>query len=160
MRIPNAAHESRHWRIRDIAPDFTLEDVWALPVHGSAEDFQTALEMMTSADPTDAESLPTRVLWGARDRLGSWFDLGRISAPIDSDSDDAAGKLTIPGTPDRARRDAPRLGRSGRGQLSMPDGRLRQAARSSRKGIHGVHQAVPVLDCLPSPHATDRTRLE
>jgi len=63
-----------------IAPDFTLEDVWALPVHGGAKDFQTALEMMTSSDPANAESLPTRVLWGARDRLGSWFGLGRISA--------------------------------------------------------------------------------
>jgi Protein of unknown function (DUF2867) len=92
MRIPNAAHESGHWRIRDIASDFTLEDVWALPVHGSAEDFQTALKMMTSADPTGAE-LPTRILWGARDRLGRWFDLGRISAPAD-----AASKLPIPGT--------------------------------------------------------------
>jgi Protein of unknown function (DUF2867) len=92
MRIPNAAHESGHWRIRDIASDFTLEDVWALPVHGSAEDFQTALKMMTSSDPTGAE-LPTRILWGARDRLGRWFDLGSISAPAD-----AAAKLPIPGT--------------------------------------------------------------
>ena len=98
MRLPNAAHESHPWRIREIAPDFTLEDVWALPVHGGAKDFQTALEMMTSSDPATAESLPTRVLWGARDRLGSWFGLGRISAPVDSDSDDAAGKLPIPGT--------------------------------------------------------------
>jgi Protein of unknown function (DUF2867) len=98
MRIPNAAHESHPWRIREIAPDFTLEDVWALPVHGGAKDFQTALEMMTSSDPANAESLPTRVFWGARDRLGSWFGLGRISAPVDSDSDDAAGKLPIPGT--------------------------------------------------------------
>ncbi|MGB6513863.1 MAG: DUF2867 domain-containing protein [Mycobacterium sp.] len=72
----------------------------ALPVHGGAKDFQTALEMMTSSDPANAESLPTRVLWGARDRLGSWFGLGRISAPVDSDSDDAAGKLPIPGTND------------------------------------------------------------
>ena len=98
MRLPNAAHESHPWRIREIAPDFTLEDVWALPVHGGAKDFQTALEMMTSSDPANAESLPTRVLWGVRDRLGSWFGLGRISAPVDSDSDDAAGKLPIPGT--------------------------------------------------------------
>jgi hypothetical protein len=37
-RLPNAAHESRPWRIREIAPDFTLEDVWALPANGGAED--------------------------------------------------------------------------------------------------------------------------
>jgi len=94
MRLPNAAHESRPWRIREIAPDFELEDVWALPVEGGAEDFQTLLELMASSDPANADSLPARILWGARDRLGSWFSLGRISAPVD----DAAGRLPIPGT--------------------------------------------------------------
>jgi len=98
MRLPNAAHESRPWRIREIAPDFTLEDVWALPVHGGAEDFQTLLELMASGDPANSESLAARVLWRVRDRLGSWFGLGRISALIDSSRDDATGKLPIPGT--------------------------------------------------------------
>jgi uncharacterized protein DUF2867 len=98
MRLPNAAHESCPWRIREIAPDFIVEDVWALPVHGGADDFQTLLEIMASSDPANAESLPTRILWRVRDRLGSWFDLGRISAPIDSGCADATGKLPIPGT--------------------------------------------------------------
>lgn len=98
MRLPNAAHESRSWRIREIAPDFTLEDVWALPVHGGADDFQALLELMASSDPANAESLPTRVLWRVRDRLGKGFGLGRISTSIDSGSDDAASKLPIPGT--------------------------------------------------------------
>src|SRR5918994_5894373 len=88
IRLPNAAHESRPWRIREIAPDFTLEDVWALPVNGGAQDFQTLPETMFSLDLANAESLPTRVLWRIRDRLGSWFGLGRISAPIDSGRDD------------------------------------------------------------------------
>lgn len=44
MRLPNAAHESHPWRIRDIVPDFTLEDVWLLPVDGGAEDFATLVE--------------------------------------------------------------------------------------------------------------------
>jgi hypothetical protein len=96
MRLANAAHESRPWRIREITPDFTLEDVWALPVHGGAKDFQALLELAVSADPADAESLPTRVLWDVRDRLGRWFGLGRISAPIDSGRNDAASKLPIP----------------------------------------------------------------
>jgi hypothetical protein len=97
MRLPNSEHESGPWRIRAIVPDFTLEDAWALPVHGGAEDFQTLLELMVSSDLANAESLPTRVLWGVRDRLGSWFDLGRISAPVDSGRDGGAGKLPIPG---------------------------------------------------------------
>ena len=98
MRLPNAAHESRSWRIREIVPDFTLEDVWALPVHGGPQDFQTLLELMAASDPANAGSLPTRVLWNVRDRLGSLFSLGRISTPIDSGRGDAAGKLPIPGT--------------------------------------------------------------
>lgn len=98
MRLPNAAHESRPWRIREIVPDFILEDVWALPVHGGAEDFQALLELMVSSDPANASSLPTRVLWRVRDLLGSRFSLGRISTPIESGGDDAAGRLPIPGT--------------------------------------------------------------
>jgi Protein of unknown function (DUF2867) len=97
MRLPNSAHESQPWRIREIASDFTLEDVWALPAHGGAEDFQALLELMAASDPANAESLPTRVLWRVRDRLGSWFDLGRISVPVDSSGGDEAGKLPIPG---------------------------------------------------------------
>jgi hypothetical protein len=97
MRLPSTAHDSHPWRIREIAPDFTVEDVWALPVHGGAEDFQTLLEIMTSDHLMDSASLPARVLWRVRDRLGSWFGLGRISAPVDSGWDDAAGRLPIPG---------------------------------------------------------------
>jgi uncharacterized protein DUF2867 len=104
MRLPNAAHESRPWRIREIVPDFTLEDVWALPVHGSDEDFQMLLELMASSDPANADSLPARVLWRVRDRLGSWFGLGRISVPVDSDRG-GGGKLPIPGTDETSLRD-------------------------------------------------------
>jgi hypothetical protein len=100
MRLPNAAHQSQPWRIRDIVPDFTLEDVWVLPAHGGTQDFQTLLEIITSGlgDPDNWESLPTRVLWRLRDRLGSWFGLGRISIPIDPGQGDATGNLQIPGT--------------------------------------------------------------
>src|ERR1700737_3062080 len=87
MRLPNSAHESRPWRIREIAPDFTLEDVWALPVHGGAEDFQALLEQMASSDPAHGRSLATGLLWRVRWELGSCFGW-----------DDAASKLPIPGT--------------------------------------------------------------
>jgi hypothetical protein len=94
MRLPNAAHESRPWRIREITQDFILEDVWALPVQGSAEDFQALLELLVASDPATLESLPTRVLWNLRDRLGALLNLGRVSAP----GEDDIGKLPIPGT--------------------------------------------------------------
>lgn len=98
MRLPNSAHESRPWRIGEIVADFTLEDAWALPAQGGPDDFPILLELLADADPADAESLPTRFLWRLRDRLGSWFSLGRISAPADGDPDGSAARLTIPGT--------------------------------------------------------------
>jgi len=102
MRLPNAAHESRPWRIREIAPDFTVEDVWAIPAHGGAEDFQKLIEAMASGDPANSKSLPTRLLWRLRDRLGSWFNLGRISTPTEGGG---AGGLPIPGTSEISLRD-------------------------------------------------------
>jgi hypothetical protein len=97
IRLANSVHESHPWRIREIAPDFIVEDVWALPVHGGRDDFGALLELMAASDPANAESLPARLLWRLRDRLGSLFDLGGISAPVDG-GDEAAGKLPIPGT--------------------------------------------------------------
>jgi hypothetical protein len=84
MRLPNTAHASHPWRIREIAPDFTVEDVWALPVHGGAEDFQLLIDRMASFDPTNVKSRPARVLWGVRDRLGKWFGLDTIAAAATS----------------------------------------------------------------------------
>lgn len=98
MRLPNSEHESRPWRIREITPDFILEDVWALPTPGGAGDFQALLELMASSDPANSSSLPTRVLWRVRDRLGRLFDLGSISTPSGSGASDGAGSLPIPGT--------------------------------------------------------------
>ncbi len=94
MRIPNSVHEAEPWRIHEIVPDFMLEDVWALPARGGAEDFQAAYEMLASFDPTNADSLAARVLWDVRDRLGGWLGLGRISV----EGDDAPRNLPIPGT--------------------------------------------------------------
>ncbi len=79
-------------------PDFTLEDVWALPVEGGAEDFPKLVEMLGSLDPAESDSRATRFLWQLRDRLGAWFGLGRITVPADDDADGSHGKLPIPGT--------------------------------------------------------------
>jgi hypothetical protein len=72
MRIPNAAHEALPWRIREIAPDFTLEDVWALPAHGGARDFPALLALMASRDLAREASSVTRLLFGVRRLLGQW----------------------------------------------------------------------------------------
>lgn len=77
-RLPAAEHLSRPWRIREIAQDFRLEDVWALPMDGTAADFGDALKLLGSFDPTATDSVAARVLWGVRDLLGR-LGLGRIS---------------------------------------------------------------------------------
>ena len=73
MRVPNAVHESRPWRIREIAPDFTLEDVWALPVYGGADDFPHLLEVMASRDLSRQAPAITRLMFAVRWQLGRWF---------------------------------------------------------------------------------------
>lgn len=94
MRLPNEAHTSCRWRIHEIAADFTVEDVWALPAYGEAHGFPTLLEVLTSIDFPVSAPLPVRVLWNLRDLLGRWFGLGRISQPVDERSE----ALPIPGT--------------------------------------------------------------
>ena len=62
MKLPNAVYQARPWRIHEIACDFTLDDVWALPVNGGADDFPTLLDVMFSLDFPSSTSLPTRFL--------------------------------------------------------------------------------------------------
>jgi hypothetical protein len=93
MRVPNAVHGAHPWRIQQLAPDFIVEDVWTLPTCGGVGDFPILLDVFANLDFPSSTSLPTRVLWGTRDLLGRWFDLGRIDGT-------AAGteRLPIPGT--------------------------------------------------------------
>ena len=102
MRIPNAEHVSRPWRIHEVVPDFILEDVWALPMRGGPDDFPALLAVAATFDPSKASSRPTRVLWNLRDRLGRWLDLGEISTAVDGRD---AGGLPIPGTAETSLRD-------------------------------------------------------
>ena len=95
MNLLKAEHECRPLRIHDLVPDFTLEDVWALPTPGGPDDFDDLLEMFGSFDPTKADSRVARFLWDLRDRLGTWFDLGEISTPADRQE---SGELAIPGS--------------------------------------------------------------
>jgi hypothetical protein len=74
-RLPNSVHTSRPWRIHEIVPDFRLEDVWALPTPGRADEFPTLVEGFVTADP--AKTLPhaARALWSLRWKLGDLFGL-------------------------------------------------------------------------------------
>jgi Protein of unknown function (DUF2867) len=118
MRVGNEVQLSRPWLIHGLAGDFTLEDVWALPaICGGQNDFGSVIEMAAQSDPTSADSAPTRFLWAARDRLGDWFDLGRISTTASKDD-----RLPIPGTR----------------EFSLAE-RLSEDLRSSANDVHFEH---------------------
>ncbi len=72
-RLPKTAHTSRPWRIHEIASDFRLEDVWALPTPGGPDDFPRLVEQMSSGDPGEGGSLATRTLFAIRWKLGEIF---------------------------------------------------------------------------------------
>ncbi len=74
-RLPNSAHTSRPWRIHEIVPDFRLEDVWALPTPGAADEFSILVEGFASADPAETPSRAARALWSLRWKLGNLFGL-------------------------------------------------------------------------------------
>ena len=77
MRLPNAAHTSRPWRIHALTRDFRLEDVWALPTPGGRDDFPRLVQGIASGllDPSQGSSRAARTLWAIRWKLGellSW----------------------------------------------------------------------------------------
>ena len=73
MRLPRTAHDEQGWRVTGIAPDFEVEDVWALPVHGGPDDFPKLLEVMSQLSSYDSPSRLSRILFGIRWKLGEWF---------------------------------------------------------------------------------------
>jgi hypothetical protein len=75
MKLPNTEHTSRPWRIHELAGDFRLEDVWALPTHGRVDEFPLLVEGFAAADPAKAASRATRALLSLRWKLGDLFGL-------------------------------------------------------------------------------------
>jgi Protein of unknown function (DUF2867) len=73
MRLPDSAHTSRPWRIHEIAPDFRLEDVWALSTPGAPDDFPRLVQRFAAGDPSKSLSRAGRALWALRWKLGEMF---------------------------------------------------------------------------------------
>lgn len=79
MRLPDSAHTARPWRIHEIAPDFHLEDVWALPTPGGPGDFPRLVRHAAAMDPARGSSLAVRALFELRWKLGAlvgWDEQG------------------------------------------------------------------------------------
>jgi hypothetical protein len=81
MRLPNTAHTSRAWRIHELAPDFRVEDVWALATPGGRDDFPRLVELMTSMSPSSSSGV-TRALFALRWKVGGLLGWDRPAAGI------------------------------------------------------------------------------
>ena len=79
MRLPTTAHTSQPWRIHEIAHDFRVEDVWALPTPGGPGDFRLLMGIAASTDPERGSSAVVRALFAIRWKMGEllgWDDQG------------------------------------------------------------------------------------
>ena len=70
MRLPDAEHESRPWRIHELTRDFRLADVWALPTPGGPDDFPRLVELAATLDPGKSSSSTARGLFALRWKIG------------------------------------------------------------------------------------------
>ena len=75
MRLPDAAHTSKPWRIHELTRDFRLEDVWALPTPGGPDEFPRLVRLGTAPDPEHKAPLPVRVLFAIRWKVGGLLGL-------------------------------------------------------------------------------------
>jgi Protein of unknown function (DUF2867) len=73
MRLTSDAHTSQPWRIHELTADFQLEDVWALPARGGAEDFPRLVRLFAASDASRSSSFVVRALFAIRWKLGELF---------------------------------------------------------------------------------------
>src|SRR3954447_5850495 len=84
LRLPESAHTDRPWRIHEIAPDFRLEDVWALPTPGGPGDFRQLVDGVLADDPTHHPSFAVRALFNIRLKLGALLGLDKEEDQVGS----------------------------------------------------------------------------
>jgi hypothetical protein len=82
-RLPLEAHAMRPWRIHQIAPEFDVLDVWALPTPGGPDDFPRLPTVMRALD-AEGSSPVVRVLFAARWALGRLFGWDGTEDGVDS----------------------------------------------------------------------------
>jgi hypothetical protein len=84
MRLPSTAHTSCPWRIHELTRDFRLEDVWALPTPGGADDFSRLVQVIASGDASRGSPRAVRTLWAIRWRVGKLLGWDRPDAGLGS----------------------------------------------------------------------------
>ncbi|WP_131769374.1 DUF2867 domain-containing protein [Candidatus Protofrankia californiensis] len=93
MRLPNTAHTSRPWRIHEVAFDFRLEDVWALPTPGGPDDFPRLLALIALGRVSQGSARTARILWSIRRKLGELLGWDDPDAGIGSRVSSLRGRL-------------------------------------------------------------------
>jgi hypothetical protein len=84
MKLSNAAHTSRPWRIHELTSDFRLEDVWALPTPGGPDDFPRLVQRFANDDPSRSASGAVRTLFAIRWKVGEVLGWDRPDAGLGS----------------------------------------------------------------------------
>ncbi|MET9436639.1 DUF2867 domain-containing protein [Streptomyces sp. NPDC006551] len=87
MKLPGTAHTSRPWRIHEVAPDFRLEDVWALRTPGGPDDLPRLVASMVGDEANsfpEGAPLVVRFLWAARWKIGAVLGLDRPDSGVGS----------------------------------------------------------------------------
>jgi hypothetical protein len=74
--LDKTQHTSRPWRIHEIAKDFQLLDVWALPTPGGPDDFPELVRLMATFDPGETSPV-VRALFAIRWTIGRALGLDR-----------------------------------------------------------------------------------
>jgi Protein of unknown function (DUF2867) len=79
--LDTADHKAHPWRIHEIATDFRVLDVWALPTPGGPDDFWRLIRLMATFDPADTSPV-VRMLFAIRWTLGRAFGLDGAEAGL------------------------------------------------------------------------------
>ena len=76
-RLPLSAHTSQPWRIHEVARDFRVLDVWALPTPGGPDDFPLLVGLFETLDFTQGSAV-VRALFAIRFKVGGLLGLDRV----------------------------------------------------------------------------------
>jgi hypothetical protein len=128
-RLPDTAHTDRPWRIHEIAPDFELEDVWALPTPGGRDDFGRLVSGFAESDPAQSPSAVVRALFAIRFKVGNLLGW-------DEDSGSPAPSLRDRLPQDLLDRPGPEFSELGFRSLYLLDDEW--AAELANRTMHGV----------------------
>ena len=72
--LDTAEHAAHPWRIHEIAKDFRVLDVWALPTPGGTDDFPRLVRLMATFDPAETSAV-VRAMFAIRWTIGRVFGL-------------------------------------------------------------------------------------